>query len=131
MGSASWDTDASRWVWPEGSGCSLVHPSPQAVINAIQAKQIRHVNLIGDSVLRRFYFTLLAMLRLQNRSDFLTTWGVSWYEDLAPLDRHKHKLEETVNDIHITFQWAPGEVYTSTERRPMVLSPLIGPCVLL
>ena len=104
LGTPSWDAASSKWEWESKQDCSFTHPAQGALAQVLHELQIRRVKLIGDSVLRRFYFTLVAMLKQQQRLP-----GDEWYSDVPPqLRSRRSMLKEICAGVLVAFEWAPS-----------------------
>ena len=121
LGEAAWDSSLGRWHWPVDR-CNHSHHSSSSLRRVLAASSVSSIKIVGDSVLRRFYFTLVAMLKGEGRGSLPPNpahgkidprvAGVAWYDDLPPALKHvKQHLSEHVKtgsgSLLVSFDWSP------------------------
>ena len=59
---AKWD--GNEWTWPRAPAAwALRHTPPSSVAAALQGQRVRRVTFVGDSDMRRLYYSLVWQVR--------------------------------------------------------------------
>ena len=123
---AAWGSDG-QWHWPTRglrslALCNHSHLTQNKLREILTEASVTRIKICGDSVLRRFFFTLIAMLRGEGRGSYVpnpthgtipsSVAGPAWYDDLPVCD---HAIK------HFTQLTSIAACHTHRSRAPRSL----------